>query len=81
MSRASCKVWFEAEAYLIGQAEESDYGVPGSPTFVEFLEKELETIEIFGKVYTKAQLQGKTAWDFLEDGAIALADTENWKPE
>jgi hypothetical protein len=74
MARASCTVWFEATAHLSGQASRTDYGVPGSPTFDEFLEQELDVIEIFGKAYTKAQLEGKTAWDFLEAGAIELAD-------
>jgi hypothetical protein len=76
MTKATAKVFVEIEAHLQSVVSVTDYGVPRSPKINEFLETELVSVELFGRTYTKEDLAGLTAWDFLEDGLIL--EVEEW---
>ncbi len=47
----------EVSCVAYGQAEQCDYGVPGSPTWTEITDIEIDSYEINGVEYSRKQLR------------------------
>lgn len=71
------------ECIAYGQAEQCDYGVPGSPEWTEINDIEIDSYEINGFEYTHKNLAekfGKELADYLHEiCADRAAEKEDWE--
>jgi len=72
------------EVYCVayGQAEQCDYGVPGSPTWTEITDIEIDSYEINGVEYSRKTLTAKFGEELSDELHVICADRaaekEDW---